>query len=402
MSEATGAEPPKRRRAWAARLSSMRGRAAGVLRRPPPEPEPEPELPPPPAEEPMEYRLLRRSPFGFGFMGALGVLVAITLVSMLGQIQSVVVLAVLSLFLALGLSPIVEWLTAHHLPRWLAVLLVVATGLGLIGGGVVALVPILNQQIATLGDNLPHMLDNLRDHPTVADLDERFGILDRLAEFTNSDNLMSTLLARVFGGLWGAGQILANLVFSIVLTMVLTIYFLATLPSIRTAIHRLAPASRRERSRYLVDEIMGNVGGFLNGMLIVVCVAGGCAFVFLNFVGLGGYSIALSFITAIFCFIPMVGSWIAMLVVALVGFGVSPSTGIAVIVYFLCYMQFDAYVVYPHVMRRTVRIPGALVVLSAIAGAILFGVLGALVAIPVAAILVLVYRRVLLPYLDSH
>ena len=193
----------------------------------------------------------------------------------------------------------------------------------------------------------------------------------------------------------------ANLIFSVIMTLVLTIYFLASLPAIKEVIYKLAPASRRARSRYLADEIFRGVSGYITGMFMIVAVASGCSFIFMNIIGLGAYSLALSFIVALFCFIPLVGSSLAMLAVALVGFATSPTIGVATIIYFLIYQQFDAYILYPTVMKRTVKVPGALVVLSALIGGILLGVIGALIAIPTTAALLLLYREVLQPHLDA-
>jgi len=182
---------------------------------------------------------------------------------------------------------------------------------------------------------------------------------------------------------------------------VLTIYFMASLPTIKETIYALAPASRRARARYLADEIFRGVSGYITGMFVIVTVASVCAFVFMNIAGLGAYSLALGFVVAMFCFIPLVGSSLAMITVALVGFAVNPPIGVATIIYFLIYQQFDAYLLYPTVMKRTVKVPGALVVLCAIIGGMLFGVIGAVIAIPTTAAVLLLYREIVQPALDA-
>lgn len=361
-----------------------------------PEPEERP-APVPPVVVSGESRLLRSSPFALGFWGAIGVLVAAALFAAVGQVSNILILVVMSLFLALGLSPAVEFLARRRVPRGLAVMVVTLTLLGIIGLGITALVPIFSSQIQDLAKSLPTAIDNLNNNPQIAAWDEQYQILGRLEEFLVSGELIQNL----FGGIWGAGRILANVVFSLIMTLVLTIYFLASLPSIKETIYRLAPASRRARARYLADEIFRGISGYITGMFLIVSVASGCAFIYMNFAGLGQYSLALAFITALFCFIPLVGSSLAMIVVALVGFAVNPTIGIVTIIYFLIYQQFDAYVLYPNVMKRTVKVPGALVVLSAIIGGALLGVIGALIAIPTAAAVLLLYREVVIPHLDA-
>ncbi|WP_246099879.1 AI-2E family transporter [Tessaracoccus rhinocerotis] len=388
-------------RRMAARARRLAGRFFGDARRGAkqfltPEPEDRP-APVPPVVVSGESRLLKTSPFALGFWGAIGVLVAVALFAAVGEVSNILILVVMSLFLALGLSPAVEFLARRRVPRGVAVMVVTLTLLGIIGLGITALVPIFSSQIQDLAKSLPTAIDNLNNNPQIAAWDEQYQLLGRLEEFLVSGDLIQNL----FGGIWGAGRILANVVFSLIMTLVLTIYFLASLPSIKETIYRLAPASRRARARYLADEIFRGISGYITGMFMIVSVASGCAFIFMNFAGLGQYSLALSFITALFCFIPLVGSSLAMIVVALVGFAVNPTIGIVTIIYFLIYQQFDAYVLYPNVMKRTVKVPGALVVLSAIIGGTLLGVIGALIAIPTAAAVLLLFREVVIPHLDA-
>lgn len=391
--DAPAATPHPKRHPFLGAIRSF-GRGARTLMTPTPEPvvAPVPFSPPSPAE-----RRRWPSPFVFGFMGAIGVLVAVALAQAVLIVQSVLSLVVLALFLALGLNPAVEFLTRRRVPRGIAVTVVTLGLLAVIALGVTALVPVLTQQTATLMRNLPEMLQNLARHPQIAEWEERYDLTGAVTDFFASGALLNNL----FGGLWGAGRLVVNLVFSVIVTLVLTIYFLASLPTIKETIYALAPASRRARAKYLAEEIFHGVSGYITGMFVIVSVASVGAFVFMNIAGLGGYSLALAFVVAMFCFIPLVGSSLAMASVAIVAFGVDPAIGIATIVYFLIYQQFDAYVLYPTVMRRTVKVPGALVVLSAIIGGMLFGVIGAVIAIPTTAAVLLLYREIMQPALDA-
>nr|WP_255698009.1 AI-2E family transporter [Tessaracoccus sp. ZS01] len=330
-------------------------------------------------------------------MGAIGVLVALALAQAVLTVQSVLILAVLALFLALGLNPAVEFLTRLRVPRGIGVALVTLMLLGVLALGVVALVPIFTEQTTALTTQLPEMLQTLLNHPLLAEWEQRDEVLARAQEFITS----GALLQNLFGGLMGAGRLVANLVFSVIVTLVLTVYFLASLPTIKETIYALAPASRRPRARYLADGIFGGVSGYITGMFVIVSIASVSALIFMNIAGLGDYSLALAFVVAIFCFIPLVGSSLAMITVAIVGFAVDPAIGIATIIYFVIYQQFDAYILYPNVMKRTVKVPGALVVLSAIIGGMLFGVIGAVIAIPTTAAVLLLYREIIQPALDA-
>ena len=386
--------PAARRRSLLGRGVRLVARGTRTLLTPTPEPV---VVPVPPAPVDPLARSPWPSPFVFGFMGALGVLVAGALAQAVITVQGVLILVVMALFLALGLSPAVEFLTRRRIPRPFAVTIVTIALLAVIALGVTALVPVLTQQTAALTRNLPTLLQNLARHPQIAQWEEQYDITQTITDFFSSGALINNL----FGGLWGAGRLVANLVFSVIVTLVLTIYFLASLPTIKETLYTFSPGSRRARTRYLADEIFRGVSGYITGMFVIVSVASVCAFVFMNFAGLGSYSLALAFVVALFCFIPLVGSSLAMASVAIVAFAVDPTIGIATIIYFLIYQQFDAYVLYPNVLKRTVRIPGALVVLSAIIGGMLFGVIGAVIAIPTTAAMLLLYREIVQPALDA-
>ncbi len=394
--EAVGPPPRNRRRVRRVmrRVFGDARRGAQTLLTPVPT---EPISPVPPTAVSSDSKLLKYSPFAMGFFGAIGVLVALGLATAVMQVQSILILVVMALFLALGLSPAVDFLARRRVPRSLAVFLVTISALGIIALGFTALVPILTEQAQSLARNTPALLDNLRQNPQIAELDQEFKILDKVREFLTS----GTLLQNLFGGIWGAGRILANVLFSVIMTLVLTIYFLASLPAIKEIIYRLAPASRRPRARYLADEIFNGVSGYITGMFLIVTIASVCAFIFMNIAGLGAYSLALAFVVALFCFIPIIGSSLAMVAVAIVGFATSPTLGIVTIIYFLIYQQFDAYVLYPNVLKRTVNVPAALVILSAIIGGTLLGIIGAVIAIPTTAALLLLYREVVQPHLDA-
>lgn len=342
-------------------------------------------------------RLLRESPFSIGFYGTLGALVAFGVATVLMQLQWIILIVGVSLFLALGLNPLVERITGWGLPRWAAVTSVMLVAVAIVGLGSWAVVPMFSQQINALIENAPAYLEQLRANPTLHRLDEQYEIIRKAQDYLTSGALLDTL----FGGLVGAGRLVANVVSSVVVTLVLTIYFLVSLPTIKQAIYQLAPASRRERATYVADQMFSRVGSYLSGMFLIVTIASSAAFVFMMFVGLAPYALALAFVVLVFAFIPLVGSSISMLIVAAVGFTLSPTTGIAVIVYFLVYQQFEAYVIGPRIMARNVKVPGAIVVVAALSGGVLLGIIGALLAIPIAASLLLLYEEVVVPRLDA-
>jgi predicted PurR-regulated permease PerM len=190
-----------------------------------------------------------------------------------------------------------------------------------------------------------------------------------------------------------------NAVFSAFSLLIMTLYFLAALPSMKRQAYRLVPATRRERVSLLSDEVINRIGGFVSGALMVAFIAGATSYAFLLIVGLP-FALALAVFVAIFDLIPLVGATIAAVVVTLLGFTQSPGVGIACIVFYVAYQQFENYVIYPRVMRRAVDVPAPVTVVAVLLGGALLGVVGALLAIPIAAAVLLVVRQVAIPRMD--
>ncbi|MFV0405398.1 MAG: AI-2E family transporter [Propioniciclava sp.] len=340
--------------------------------------------------------LLERSPFQIGFFATLGGLIAVAIVAAIGALQSVIIMIVLALFLALGLNPLVERVQRWGAPRGLAVVAVAGVLIALVSLGVWAVLPVMTEQINALVQNLPGYLLELRQNAAFADIDARFQIIDRATALITSGQWIEGF----FGGILGAGAALVNVLFNVFITVILTLYFLASLPAIKKIIYELAPASRRPRARYLADQMFDRIGGYVGGLFLVVVLAGTISFVYFTIIGLSELALALAVVVMICWFIPIIGPTIATILVSIVAFSVSFPTGLAAALFLIVYMQFDAYVNQPRIFSKSVSVPGALVVVAALSGGLLFGIAGAVLAIPVAASMLLLYREVLIPTLD--
>ena len=354
--------------------------------------------PPPPTPSESTTDMTIRQPFAFGFYATIGALAAIALAMALISLKAILLIVVLSLFIALGLNPMVEWLTARRLPRGAAVLAVMLGVLVVVVLGATALLPVVTDQATALYKNAPTYIQSLRDNQQIANLDAQYHFITRLQDFLTNGNLLNAL----WNGLLGAGAVVANALFSLIVTIVLTAYFLASLPQIKTTIYLLSPGSRRPRAKYLADEMFTRIGGYVTGMTIDVVIAGIVFFIFLSFVGLPQYALALAFMVALLTYIPLIGGITNIVVVSLIGLSVSPTVGVICLIFCILYQQFDTYFTQPRLMARQVKVPGAVVVVAALAGGTTLGIPGAVMAIPLAAALLLVYREVILPALDAR
>lgn len=357
-----------------------------------------PSYPPAPVLSHRPVSVLRHSPFNIGFFGALGALFAIFLTQQVLGISSVLVLLVLAMFLAIGLNPLVEWFMRRGVRRSLAVVVVLAGVIGVLTLFVGAVAPVISDQIALITRNAPEWFTDLQRNRYVEQLDERFSIIDKARDYVSD----GAFTQRVFGGALGVGLAVLSALTNTFIVLVLMIYFLASLPSIKHACYSLAPASRRPRVSELGDKIIRSTGAYVSGAFLVATCAGLSTLVFTFVVGLGDYSFALAFIVGLLSLIPVVGAVVSGVIMTLLALTVSPTVALVAGVYYVAYQQLESYVIYPRIMKKAVDVPGAITVIAALVGGSLMGIIGALLAVPVAAALLLLHREVFLRRQDSR
>ena len=339
-----------------------------------------------------------KSPFYVGFVGGLGLLLAYWLFQALIGIGSVLLLVVVSFFLAAGLNPSVEFLERRGIRRAFACGLVIVAAIGMLALFIVAIVPVIADQIRLLTDNAPMWLDELQENKRVQELNDEYEIVDKAKDFVANGDFISTL----FGGALGFGLKIVSALFNAFIILVLTLYFLASLNTTTHAIYRLAPASRRERVAKLGDKVIHNIGGYVSGAFVVALCAGFSSLIFLWFTEVREYAVALAFVVAVLDVIPMIGATLGAVVVCAIAFATDVKSGIAAVIFYVIYQQIENYVIYPRVMGRTVDLPGAVIVIAALVGTALLGVVGALLAIPAAAAVLLIIREVLVKQQDTR
>jgi predicted PurR-regulated permease PerM len=276
--------------------------------------------------------------------------------------------------------------------------LAVFAGVLAVFAGIVALIaPPVVQEAGELASAAPDYAQNLLKNHTLRRLDEQYGVIDEITNRLTSGSLWTS----VFGGVVGAGKAVLSGFFSAFTVLVLTMYFTASLPSVKASAYRLVPRSRRHRFTVLAEEITRRVGGYVIGQISIATINGVCSFVMMEIVGIP-YPAVLAVTVGVLGLIPMVGATLGGVLMVLVALFDSWTATIIVAVYYVVYQQVENYVISPRVMRRTVDVPGAVTIVAALAGGTLLGVLGALMAIPVAAGLLLIYKEVLVPRQEQH
>jgi predicted PurR-regulated permease PerM len=337
----------------------------------------------------MGKRFDRRSPFLIGMAAAAGVAVTYGLVQVVVGLRDVLILVGLALFMAIGIEPLVSWLVTRRFPRWLAVTAVFVAALAAIGGFFAVAIPVVVEQATQLVKKAPEYVRQAQDSSSwLGQLNERFHLAQAVEDSLSGG-----------AGLVSAGMAVFGVLGNLVILIVLTVYFVADLPRIRAALYRLAPNSRRPRVILIGDQIASKVGGYVLGNLVISVIAGVLTLVWLLVFGVP-YAILLAITVAVLDLVPVIGSVIGGVVVSLVALSVSVPACLATVGFFVLYRLLEDYVLIPRIIGSAVKVPALVTVVAVLLGGALLGVVGALVAIPIAAALLLLANEVLYPRLD--
>ena len=339
-------------------------------------------------------RFDRSSPFFIGMAAAAGVAVTYAAVRMLAAIEGALLLTGVAFFLALGLEPAVSWFVGHRLPRGLATALVFIVFLAALAAFVAAAVPPLSQQAGQLISQAPHYIEQAQSHSsTIGKFNDRFHIQQRITDAMNGAG------GSVLNEVVTAGSAIFTAVADTLIVIVLTVYFLVDFPRIRATLYRLVPRSRRPRAILIGDEVFAKVGAYVLGNVAISVVAAVATGVWLSAFGVP-YALLLAIFVGLLDLVPIIGSTIAGVVVSAVALTVSLPVCIATAVFFVIFRLLEDYLLVPRIIGHVVQVPALLTVVAVLIGGDMLGIVGALVAIPIAAALQLISREVLFPRLD--
>ncbi|MFB8146368.1 AI-2E family transporter [Microbacterium sp. NPDC056003] len=339
-------------------------------------------------------------PLAVGFITTLGVLGALVLGSALGAISTILVYIVLAMFLAVGLDPIVRRLERRRVRRDGAIAIVFGGFALLFLGFLIWVLPPVIAQIAEFIDAIPESIAGIPETEWFAALntDSQVALvagLERLGEWISSPSTIAAL----GGGVLAVGVAFVSGITASFIVVALTLYFLASLSSIKGAFYALAPARSRPRLESLTERITDSVGSALIGSVILAALNAGVVFV-LHLVIRLPFPALMAVVAFVVTLIPLFGSVIFLVIGTGVALFTSPLQALIFAIAYLIYIQLESYVVSPRVMNRAVAIPAALVLIGALVGGALMGVIGVLVALPVMASILLIIREVVVPRQD--
>ncbi|MCA0294184.1 MAG: AI-2E family transporter [Actinobacteria bacterium] len=365
-----------------------------------------------PTEPPVTKVVVQRSrrlaidfghPFAWGFTATVGALVALALASSVVNLSTVLISVGVALFIALALDPLVRWLERHRMSRGLSIAVVFA-GFFLAFGGILAVVlPTAIAQISQFAAAMPGYLTDMQNSDWFKNLVALSGQSDVFANLVNQARTWlsdPTNLLAIGGGALAVGTGVVNAISGTLIVLVLTLYFLASLNTMKLALERLAPAYARPQLAEITDQITESVGGYVSGMAILAFCNAVFALILMSILSVP-FAALLAFLALLITMIPMVGPVLFWLLASAVICFTSPISALIFAVIYFAYMQVEAYIMTPRVMNKAVDIPGSLVLIGAMVGGTLLGLLGALIAVPVTASLLMIVNKVFIPKQDA-
>ena len=338
----------------------------------------------------------RGHPFYVGFVATIGALSAFVLMRALASASQVFVLILVALFLATGLNPAVEAIRKRGLSRTGAVAIIFIAVIFFVGLFAALIVPPVISQGSHLIQIAPSLLENLKNNATIANFNDHYGVIDTLQKKLSSVTSDGSLLISAFGGVIGVGKSVLSGTFTALTILVLTLYFITSLPQATELGLKLVPASRRPRVAALTDAIIARVGAFVGSQILVSFFASVFMAVLALILGLPS-PVAIGIIIFICGLVPLIGHFIGAGIYTIIALTQSVTIGIAAFIGYVVYVQVENYILTPKIMKRTLAVPGAVTIISAMIGTSLLGLVGGLLAVPVAASIILILEEVVFP-----
>jgi predicted PurR-regulated permease PerM len=320
----------------------------------------------------------------FGVGAAIG---GLLLAWLIYQVRDTLITIYISALFAMGISPLV-WVIERQrvipigprLPRWLAILVVYATVLGAIIAIGMALIPPLIVEAEELRESLPERIQEAQEALV------RMGILRQpitLGEAVRQAPAAGS--ATAFATIFGAIRNVVGGIFGVISVLLLTFYMLVESREIRSFFVRLFPIRHRRRVADISDTVTHKVSAWLGGQLMLSLIIGTTTAIGLWVMGVPYVSV-LALISAVGEMIPMVGPILAAMPAILVAVTVSPGLAVAVVIFFILQQQLENTVLVPRIMGRQVGLSAVNVIIALGIGSQLLGVVGAILSVPTAAI----------------
>jgi predicted PurR-regulated permease PerM len=305
-------------------------------------------------------------------------------------IRNVLGMLFIAIFLAVALAPIVEVFVRLKIKRAFAILLTYLLLLALVFGLGLLVVPPIVTGVNDFTGDVPGYVQDLRNSKTFAKYDDKYDITPKLEEQAQK---LPSHISDAVSGLRSVTVGVFGVIVQLVTILVMTFFMLLDGNRWLRALFRELGPDRGERFQRISEDVYRAVGGYVAGNVLISVIAGVLSYIYMRILGIP-FAAPLAVFVGLFDLIPLVGSTIAGAVIgvvaAVVGF---PGKLIAWVIFLVVYQQFENNVLQPVVYRRTVAIHPLIVIVAVLIGGSLLGVLGALLAIPIAATVQIVVKE---------
>ena len=332
-------------------------------------------------------------------LGAGVVLLAVFIAIIATRIVSVLVLLFLGILLAESIRPIANKLQTWKIPRGAAVLIVylllalVLTGLGLI------LVPPLVVQVRAVEDISTDIIDCVQETvPPLYQISVNLGFDDQVRELGTT---LTTTITQFIGTLAVVPFQILGFLFGIVSVLVIGFFWMSATEKFDRSVIALLPPKRAAEIRSLAAELSQRAGGWVRGQVILMVFIGTVTFVGL-FVLQVPYPVALATWASLMEIIPIIGPFLGAIPAILVAFQVSPWLALATAILYVIVQQLENNILVPKIMERAVGLHPILVMVGVLAGGVLYGILGIVIAVPLVAAMQVLAMRLVLPWLIAQ
>jgi predicted PurR-regulated permease PerM len=330
-----------------------------------------------------------RTMFRWGVYVSLGVL-AVALVSIsVYNTRGILIEVLIALFIAVSLDPAVRRLNRWGVRRGWAVTVILLITIGIVTGFLVSVIPTMVHQFQALIHDFPGYVKEFQNRsPSFRRISDRYHLTTRI------EGLLASLPGKISTGAITVTRRLFGALFTTLTVLVLTIYFMADLPRLRQSAARLFPKAHRAEVAKITDVMVDKVGDYMIGNLAISLFAGLATFAVFTALGLP-FAVPVGFAVAVFDLIPMIGATLGAIVcvgVSLLTSNIWPET-VVVVIFFVSYQQIENYLIAPRVQKKAVSLSAAAVLLAGLIGATILGLIGALMAIPVAAALKVIFAE---------
>ena len=305
------------------------------------------------------------------------IILSILVVVLLFLIRDIVVLFFLVLVIVAALTPLVDRLS-KKVPRTLVVACICLLFVGFLVGTGFLLAPPLVSETKLLAINLPIIISKLG--PIYHNIQSYMG------NYQESLLNLSSQLGDITTGLFSKTIGFVSGVFAFIMIIVLSFYMLVDKDKINDGFYNLLPPAKKEKIILIMKKISDKMGQWLGGHLLLMLIIGILDGVVLGVLGVP-YALILAIWGGLVEIIPYLGPWLGLIPAVIIASTISPLTALLVAIAFVVVQQLESTLVAPKIIGKAVGLSPVIIIFSLLAGAKLFGLLGVIIAVPVAAVI---------------